>query len=291
MAFAILTDSASNITAALARERDIVVIPFPYFCDGKPCHCLDFDAFDEVDYYGRIKNGMTVTTSQINPQQYIDYMEPLLQEGRDLLFAGISGGISGSFASALIAAEELREKYPQRNIRLVDTQGASLGEGLLVLRAAMCRANGMELDEVADRLEKLKKCIYQVFVVDDLNHLRRTGRLSNLGAVVGTVLGIRPLLKGNGEGKIVAMSKHRGKKAAIKALADKYAALVRNNQVIGISHCNSPEDAQTLCTMLKALPNGPKEILLVKHEPATGSHLGPGSLALYFEGDEHVRDC
>lgn len=289
MAFAILTDAASNITIRLAQDEGITVIPFPYFCDGKSCGCVDFDTFDAQDYYGKMKAGMTVTTSQINPKQYEEYMEPILRGGTDLLFAGISSGVSGSFASAQIAAEELMERYPERKIRLVDTLGASLGEGLLVLRAAKCRANGMSLDETADRLEKLKKSIYQVFMVDDLNHLRRTGRLSNLSAVVGTVLGIRPLLKGDEHGKIVAIAKHRGKKQIVKALVDKYATLVKNTQLVGVSHCGCPEDAELLCQMLNALPNAPKEILLVKHEPATGSHLGPGSLALYFEGDENVR--
>lgn len=288
MAFSIITDSASNLSVDLAAQNDISVIPLPYFCDGVECSCLDFDNFDAAEYYDKMKNGMEVRTSQINPLQYTNYMEKSLKEGKDVLFVGMSSGISGSFTSARMAAEDLLERYPDRRIRMVDSLGASLGEGMLVLRAAKCRANGMDLDETADRLEKLRKCIYQVFIVDDLNHLRRTGRLSNIGTLLGMVLGIRPLLIGSSEGQIVAIAKIRGKKQAIRAMADKYKLLIKNPQLVGISHCNCPEDVEYLISLLQG-EQAPKEILVVKHEPATGSHLGPGSMALYFEGDEDAR--
>jgi len=132
--------------------------------------------------------------------------------------------------------------------------------------------------------------IYQVFIVDDLMHLRRTGRLSNISAVVGSVLGIKPLLKGNEEGKIVAFEKIRGRKQAIKAMAEKYYALAENTvkQLVGISYAGCREDAEYLAGLIRQkFP--PKEIMIVRHEPVTGSHIGPGSLALYFEGGSSVR--
>ena len=290
MAFSILTDSTANLETALARQRNIEVLPFSYFVDGKEWQCENTEEFPCKEYYDSIRRGTVVTTAQINPQQYMNRMEPLLQAGQDILFIGLSSGISGSFASAEIARQELLEEYPERSIELVDSMGASLGVGLLALRAAKCRDNGMSLEETAQRILNLRSRIYQVFIVDDLMHLRRTGRLSNVGAMVGYVLGIKPLLKGSEEGKIVAFGKIRGRKQAIRAMAEKYVALAQNaaQQTVGISHADCEEDARYLMELLKKnLP--PKNFMLVQHEPVTGSHIGPGALALYFEGDETVR--
>lgn len=289
MSFEIITDSAANLSRKIAEKYNITVIPLPYYSNGVECACVDVDDFDDEKYYESLKNGLTVTTSQIIPQRYIEYMEPILKDGKDILFLGISSGISGAFASAQIAREELISLYPERKICLVDTLGASLGEGLLVLRAAKCRENGMELEETAERLEKIRKCIYQVFITDDLAYLRRSGRLSNLSAVIGTVLGIRPLLKGDSQGKIVAMGKIRGKKQSIEAMAQKLFSLGKKVQTIGISYAGCLKDAQYLIDLIKS-KFSPSNILLVKHEPATGSYLGPGALALYFEGDDNVRE-
>ncbi len=290
MAFSILTDATANLDSALAERLDIGVLPFSYFIEGREYNCLDTEGFRCKEFYDGIRRGVEVTTAQINPGKYIDFMEPLLKEERDILFVGLSSGISGSFASAQMARRELLEMYPQRRIELIDSLGASLGEGLLALRAAKCRENGMSLEETAERILKLRSRMYQLFIVDDLMHLRRTGRLSNVGALVGYILGIKPLLKGNEEGKIVAFGKIRGRKQAIRTMAERYIALVQNApaQTVGISHADCEEDALYLMELLKNnLP--PKEFLLVKHEPVTGSHIGPGSLALYFEGDETVR--
>ncbi len=290
MAFSILTDAAANLTGQLIREYDIGVLPFPYFLEGKEYGRTGMEDFNAKEYYDSIRQGAVVTTAQINPQKYIEFMEPILQAGQDILFIGLSSGVSGSFASAGIARAELLEKYPQARIALIDSLGASLGEGLLALRAAKCRENGMSLEETTQRLEKMRKRMYQVFIVDDLMHLRRTGRLSNISALVGYVLGIRPLLKGSEEGKIVAFGKVRGRKQAIRTMAEKFVALAQNPaaQTVGISHCDCEEEARYLMELLNN-NKPPKEILLVAHEPATGSHIGPGSLALYFEGDEDVR--
>ena len=288
--FAILTDSASNLTAKMLRDNDITAIPLPYFFKGKECACEILETFDDMAYYAALKGGERVTTSQINPQKYMDFFRPVLESGKDILFIGLSSGVSGSFSSAKMAREQLSEDFPERKIKLIDSLGASLGEGLHVLRAAKCRADGMSLEETADEVCKHIPKMYQVFTVDDLMHLRRTGRLSNLSAAVGTVLGIKPMLKGNEEGKIVSFGKVRGRAKIIAALAQKYAELVKNpeSQTVGISYADCKEDAEQLATLIKKA-NPPKRIVTVKHEPATGSHLGPGALALYFEGENDVR--
>lgn len=288
--FAILTDSASNLTAKQLRDNDITAIPFPYFLRGKECGCDTLETFDDMAFYAALKNGEKVTTSQINPQRYIDFMRPLLEAGNDILLIGLSSGVSGAFSSAVMAKEQLSEEFPQRKIELVDSLGASLGEGLMVLRAAELRAEGKTIGETAEEVRIHIEKMYQVFTVDDLMFLKRTGRLSNISAAVGTVLGIKPLLKGNEKGKIVAFGKVRGRAKVIAALAEKYSTLVKEpeNQTVGISYCDCKEDAKALAELINKT-NPPKKLIVVKHEPATGSHLGPGALALYFEGEKGVR--
>ena len=288
--FAILTDSASNLTAKQLRDNNITAIPFPYFLKGKEYGCEMLETFDDMAFYAALNNGEKVTTSQINPQKYIDYMRPILESGKDILFIGLSSGISGAFSSAVIAKEQLNDEFPERRIELVDSLGASLGEGLIALKAAEYRAEGKTIDETAEEIRIHIEKMYQVFTVDDLMFLKRTGRLSNLSAVVGTVLGIKPILKGNEEGKIVAFGKVRGRAKVISALAEKYNALVKDpkTQTVGISYADCREDAKALADLINKT-NPPKKLLIVKHEPATGSHLGPGALALYFEGEKGVR--
>lgn len=288
--FAILTDSASNLTAKQLRDNDITAIPFPYFLKGKECGCELLETFDDMAFYAALRNGENVTTSQINPQTYTDYMRPLLESGKDILFIGLSSGISGSFASATIAKEQLAEEFPRCKIELVDSLGASLGEGLMALKAAELRAEGKTLDETAEEIRIHIEKMYQVFTVDDLMFLKRTGRLSNISAAVGTVLGIKPMLKGNEVGKIVAFGKVRGRAKIIAALAQKYETLVKEpeKQTVGISYCDCKEEAEALAELIKKA-NPPKKLIVVKHEPATGSHLGPCALALYFEGEKGVR--
>ena len=288
--FAILTDSASNLTAKQLRDNNITAIPFPYFLKGKEYGCEMLETFDDMAFYAALNNGEKVTTSQINPQKYIDYMRPILESGKDILFIGLSSGISGSFASATIAKEILAEEFPERKIELVDSLGASLGEGLIVLKAAELRAEGKTLGDTAEEIRIHIKKMYQVFTVDDLMFLKRTGRLSNISAAVGTVLGIKPLLKGNEEGKIVAFGKIRGRAKVIATLAEKYDTLVKEpeKQTVGISYCDCKEDAKALAELINKT-NPPKKLIVLKHEPATGSHLGPGALALYFEGEKGVR--
>ena len=290
MSFSIFTDTSANIPTPLAREHEIGVIPLSYIRQGQEHFCLNTEEFDSREYYTALKNGEKITTSQINPQRYVEYMEPALKEGKDILFVGMSSGISGSFHSATVAAEQLQETYKERNIRMVDSLGASLGEGLQVLEAVNCRSKGMNLQETYDYLMELRDHVYQLFTVDDLMFLRRGGRLSNASALVGTILNVKPILKGNEEGKIVTFGKVRGRKKVMDQIAEKYDLLVRNSetQTVCISHGNCPEDANLLADMLKR-NHPPKEILMVNHEPVTGSYLGPGALCVYFLGEQDVR--
>ena len=290
MSFVVLTDTSSNLPTPLVRERDIKIIAFPFFIDGKAFDCLDTTTFDAEDFYGRITKGMEVTTSQITPQRYMDFYEPWLEAGKDIIFVCMSSGISGSCNSANIGAEEILERYPRRRIEIIDARGASLGEGLIALEAADMRDAGVSTELAAARLRLTAERMFNVFTVDDLMHLKRGGRLSNVSAMIGTVLQIKPILKGNEEGKIVAFAKVRGRKQSIKTLAHMYDKLVSEpeKQVVGIAQAACREDAELLASLLQQ-NRPPKDILTVEYEPVTGCHVGPGALALFFLSEEGVR--
>ncbi|MBR6300102.1 MAG: DegV family protein [Clostridia bacterium] len=288
--FSVVTDTSANLDCELAKERNIHIVPFHYYVNGEDMTCTDTRSFDGKTFYDAMRAGAKVTTSQITPQSYIDTLTPLLEKGEDILFVGMSSGISGSYASAETAAAQLRMDFPERQIHLVDTLGASLGEGLLAVKAAECRDAGASVADTAALLDEMRVGMCQVFTVDDLKYLRRTGRLSNIVALVGTVLNIKPLLKGNQEGKIVSFATVRGRRRSIQAMAERYNSMVKDaaNQTIGIAHADCADDVKYLIGLLNE-KNPPKEIMTVMYEPVTGSHVGPGALALFFMGDEKFR--
>ena len=290
MSYAIVTDTSANLPTPLLEAGGVHVIPFHYTVNGTEQACLDTVAFDGKLFYDAMRGGTVVTTSQINPQAYIDCFEPLLQQGQDILFVGMSSGISGSFQSAQMAMAQLRDAHPDREFRMVDTLGASLGEGILVLKAVEYRDSGVSLGEAAKRLLAMRHRMCQIFMVDDLMFLKRTGRVSGAVALVGTMLQIKPLLKGNERGEIVTYAKARGRRKAIEALARRYDEQVvdAGSQIVGIAHADCGKDADFLAELLRR-NHPPKEIMTVVYEPVTGSHVGPGTLALFFLSDETTR--
>ncbi len=288
--YAIITDTSANLPSKMLREKHIGVLPFSYYVDDEEMQCLDTEHFDGHAYYQSIREGKEVTTSQIPPSRYEETFVPYLQAEKDIIFVSMSSGISGSCNSARLAAQELLERFPKRKIEVVDTLGASLGEGIVALAAAERRDQGLSFEENVSSLRAMSTRMCQVFTVDDLMHLRRMGRLSGITARVGSVLNIKPILKGNEEGKIVAFSAARGRKRSIEALARIYNKFVQlpEIQTVGIAHADCPDDAAYLESLLR-LENPPKEILTVMYEPVTGAHVGPETLALFFLADDSVR--
>ena len=288
--YAIITDTSSNLPTPLLREKQIGVLPFSYYVEGEEQQCLDTEAFDGHAYYQAIRDGREVTTSQITPHSFETIFTPYLQAGRDIIFVSMSSGISGSCGSAQLAARELMERYPERRIEVVDTLGASLGEGIVALAAAERRDQGLTFDENVQSLRAMSKRMCQVFTVDDLMHLKRMGRLSGITARVGSVLNLKPILKGNEEGKIVAFNVARGRKRSVEMLAKIYNKFVElpEIQTVGIAHADCPDDAAYLEALLQ-MDKPPKEILTVCYEPVTGAHVGPDTLALFFLADDSVR--
>ena len=289
--FRIVTDTSSNLPTAYLQAENITVIPFTFHTESGEQSCMDTASFDAKAFYTAMRNGEKVTTSQIPPQRFVDNIRPMLENGEDVLFVSMSSGISGSYASSKIAANQLAEEFPERKILTVDTYSASLAEGIVVMRAVECRKEGLSIDETYQILRALRHRIAQIFTVGDLRYLKRTGRLSNLEAAVGTVLQIKPLLKGDPQGKIVCFAKVRGRQRAIEEMAKRYEELVVSpeTQTVCISHADCEVDAQILASMLRR-SKAPKDILIVDYEPVTGSHVGPGALALFFVSDDNVRN-
>lgn len=286
MSFVISTDTSANLPTAELQWHQLYLLPFSYIVNEVEHQCLDLSAFDGDAYYEMLRH-TPASTSMISMDQYRQLWEPLLEEGHDILHVGMSSGISGAYQSAVMAARELREEYPQRRLVVFDTRAASLGEGIQVLHAATCREADYTLDETVRELAELRPRIRQIFTVDDLMHLRRGGRVSGVAAAVGTALRIKPLLKGDEAGRIVVFGKVQGRKRSVRALADNFAANAEllGRWPIGIAHAGCRDEALALAAMLKE--SDPKaRIILVDYEPVTGSHVGPGALAMFYVAKE-----
>lgn len=281
---ALVTDSSANLPIEIIRQYELTIVPLSYFINGQEHTCIDSSTFDGDAFYAGLKDKNSVSTSLVNASRFMEYFEPLLQQGQDVLYIGMSSGISGSYHSSVIAAEELRERYPQQRILTFDTLAASLGEGLQVIHAAQLREEGLDLDQIFAELLHRRPLIRQIFTVDDLMHLRRGGRISGVAAAVGSLLHVKPILIGNEEGKIVVQHKVRGRRGSIRTLAE--AICMQTNtehaQTIGIAHAGCAEDAQTLADLILA-QRPQMQVLTVCYEPVTGSHVGPGALALFYQ--------
>ncbi len=276
----IMTDNAANLPPELREQYNIRELRLTYTVDGK---LIDGSApFDGHDFYEAMRRGAEVKTSMISPAAARDAIEPALAAGDDVLFLGISGGVSGTCWGVGLIAQELTAEYPGRRVQVLDTRGASLGEGLVVLEAAQMAQQGADMDTIIARAETLCGKMRQHFMVDDLKFLRKGGRLSGAAALAGTLLQIKPILQGDENGKIVVRTKERGRKKAMDTLVALYNELVEDKSApVGLSHAAAPAEALHLTTLLRQSGcTGP--ILTVCHEPVTGAHVGPGMLAMYF---------
>lgn len=288
MSFTVFTDGCSNLPGRLLVDLDIRVLPCSYVLDGTPgTYDGDIEAFDTHGYYEKLRGGSVMKTSLLNTHLFMTHFQPELEAGRDVIYVGMSSGISGTIQAARIAAEELADEFPERTIRIVDSLGAGFGPGLLACRAADLRNEGKSASDAADILDEDVMHLLQYFTVDDLNFLKRTGRVSGATAAIGTVLNIKPLLWGDPTGHIVALKKCRGRRKAIDEIVELYRtrAIHPENQRIAISHGDCPEEAQLLANRVCEICQ-PKELIICPHEPFTGAHVGPGMLALFFFGEK-----
>lgn len=242
---------------------------------------------DVADFYSNLRSGRDAKTSAANAEDFKAAFEADLSEGRDVFYLGFSSGLSTTFNSARIAARELSEKYPTRQIVVVDSLCASTGYGMLVYLTLRKLGEGATLEEAAAYAENMRPHMCHWFTVDDLNFLKRGGRISSVAAFVGTAIGIKPVLHMNDEGKLISRFNVRGRKKAVKALCDKMGELAvnPNEGPVYICHGDCRADADSLAAMVKDAYGVEVEIIAYTG-PVIGSHSGPGTLALFFVGKE-----
>ena len=287
--FQILTDSSCDMPAGLVDQLGLMVVPLSVHFQDK-----DYENYPNGSlknrlqmkpFYDALRGGAATSTTAANPEKWASAMRPVLDKGLDVLVLAFSSGLSATCASAKLAATELAAAYPQRKIRVVDTLCASMGQGLLVYLAAQRQAQGQSLDEVADWAEENKLHLCHWFTVDDLMFLKRGGRISAATAMMGTMLKIKPVLHVDDEGHLINVSKARGRRASIDAMAAKIGqtGIDPQNQVIFISHGDCLEDAEYLAKSVRETYH-PKDVVISYVGPLIGAHSGPGTLALFFLG-------
>lgn len=284
--YVITTDDNSDLPQEFFEEHGVGCAYFSYYIDDK--HYTYGNFLPVKEFYDRMRNGSLPTTAQVNPEDVRNLMEPYLKDGKDVLHISFSSGLSGSCNSAYIAAQELKEEYPEREIIVVDSLGASLGEGLLVYLAQMKKEAGEDMESVAKWAEENRNHMVHLFTVDDLHHLHRGGRVSKTTAVVGSMLNIKPVLHVDEEGKLVAIGKVRGRKKAllelVKLMDEQIGSYKDSCDTIFISHGDCQEDAEFVVNKIKEKYN--LKTVMMNYVGATiGAHSGPGTVALFFVGD------
>ena len=284
--YVIVTDSSADLTAGMAEELGVEVLPLSFMVKGQTYRNYpDNREMDPGAFYAMLRAGEMATTAAVNVADYTSVLEPLLEQGKDVLVLAFSSGLSATYQSSVIAVEELRARFPERKIFTVDTLCASLGQGLLVYLAAKKQQAGASIEEVRDWTEENKLHLCHWFTVDDLHFLKRGGRISAATAVLGSMLHIKPVLHVDDEGHLINMGKARGRGASLTALVDhmEETAIDPASQVVFISHGDCLADAEKVAGDVKKRL-GVKEVVINHVGPVIGAHSGPGTLALFFLG-------
>ena len=279
MNYQIITDSCCDFPKEMYDALNVKVAPLTVCWQGSERDDANDDSLKVL--YDAMRNGESATTSAVNPQRWAEVMEPSLREGKDILVMAFSSALSTTYQSAVIAAEELMEKYPDRKILVCDTLAASLGQGLLVWYACRKRDAGMSLKELYCWVEENKRYLCMWFTVDDLMHLKRGGRVSSATALVGTMLQIKPVLHVDDAGRLINVDKTRGRKAAIRALLQRMEETALSETPVFISHGDCAGEAEELAAAIRERFLGVEPVINFVG-PVIGSHSGPGTVALFF---------
>ena len=286
MSFAVFADGTANLPGCMLGGIDL--LPCDYTMNGKPGVYLgNLDLFDAHEYYDKLRSGLSIQTTLLNPERFLSHFTPVLQRGLDIIYISMSSGISGTYQAAVTAAQELMGKFTDRFVHIVDSLGCGFGNGMLAIRAAKMSREGTDVREAAKLLDAEVPHTCQYFTVDDLNFLKRTGRVSGMTAALATVLSIKPILYGDSTGHIVSCASIRGRRRAIEALAEKYREkrLDEPNPSVYISHGDCLRDAEMLSGLIRSItPDA--SVSIWQHEPFSGAHVGPGMLGLFFRGKE-----
>lgn len=286
--FDIIVDSTSNITEDLAAKYNIRIISNMCRIDGQDYVCYEPGRNDEEEgkfFYDKLRQGADIKTSLLEPGRLMEVFAESFDNGNDVLFVCMSSGLTGTCQSASVAADDLKEDYPDRRCIVVDSMSASLGEGFLAIRAAKMRGQGCSIEEAAKWIEDNKLKMRQIFTVDDLKFLRRGGRISGTAALLGSVLGVKPVLYATDKGTIELHSPVRGRKKSIKALINDFMTYVdiEANDMVGIAHCDCKAEAMIIEDAIREkYPD--IEIVNKVYDRCSGAHVGPGALCVFFMG-------
>lgn len=284
--YVIITDAAAALLPQQCEDLEIIVVPMGAQLGDKHFeHYPDCREMNLTDFYNGQRNGELSGTTAVNPDVWMRAIEPALKDGFDALVIPFSSGLSSTCENAFIAAAELRSSYPGQRIEVVDSKSADFGQGLFVADVARNRANGMSFEDNAKWCvdNRLSYCSW--FTVDDLHHLKRGGRVSAATAVVGSALGIKPILHVDDDGLLISVGKVRGRKKSLVCLIEKVGELAirPETQVMHVCHADSPDEVNFVADELKRRYNV-KDVIINYTAPISGAHSGPGTMALFFVG-------
>lgn len=282
--FVITVNSTVDLPKEWLEERNVPVIPLRYTMDGQTYE--DMSGLTSKEFFDKLREGKMSVTSQVNPDEAKAAMEPIIKEGKDILHLAFSSGLSGTCNSMMIAADELKEEYPDAKIIVIDTLCACLGEGLLLYKTLQLREAGKTIEEAADWVEENKLHICHIVTVDDLNHLHRGGRVSKATAVVGTMVKIKPIIHMDNKGTLQVIGKERGRKKSLNKIVDMAVEQSKgwDNDMIMITHGDCIEEAEYVASLVRE-KMGVERILINNIGTVIGSHTGPGVVAVFCMGN------
>ena len=283
--FVIVSDSTVDLPKEYLQSKQVPIISLSYIMDGVTYE--EMDGLSHKEFFEKLRAGSLPTTSQINPEQALEALEPFAKEGKDILYIGFSSGLSGSYNSVRMAAEDLKEEYPDINIITIDSLCACMGEGLLLYKALELKEHGMSMEEIAKWVEANKLHICHNVTVDDLNHLHRGGRISKTTAVVGSMIKIKPIIHMSDEGKLVVIGKERGRKKSLVSIVDRMEKQMQgyDNDIVMITHGDCIEDAEFVKKQVEER-FGIHNVMINGIGSVIGSHTGAGVVAVFFMGDK-----
>ena len=283
--YVITVNSTVDLPKEWLKERHVPVVPLRYTIDGTTY--TDMEGLSAKEFFAKLREGKMSVTSQVNPEEAVEALEPYVKEGKDILHLGFSSGLSGPLNSMRIGAQMLEEKYPGSKVIVIDTLCACLGEGLLLYYALKEKAKGKTIEEVAQWVEDNKLHICHNVTVDDLNHLHRGGRVSKTTAVIGTIVQIKPIIHMDNEGKLQVIGKERGRKKSLNKIVDMAVEQSEDweNDIVMITHGDCIEDAEYVAKLVRE-KMGIENILINNIGTVIGSHTGPGVVAVFCMGNK-----
>ena len=283
--YIVTVNSTVDVPKEWLKERNVPFIPLKYTIDGETYQ--DMSGLSSKEFFAKLREGKMSVTSQVNPEEAKEALEPFLKEGKDVLHLGFSSGLSGTFNSMKLAAEALQEEYPDRKLIIVDTLCACMGEALLLYYVLKRKSEGMTIEEAAQWAEEHKLHICHNVTIDDLYHLQRGGRVSKTAAVLGSMVQIKPMIHMDNEGKLQVIGKERGRKKSLQKIVERAAEQFKGweNDIIMITHGDCIDDAEYVAELVRR-KMGIRNILINNIGTVIGSHTGPGVVAVFCMGDE-----